>query len=119
MGRYKRLGLAVCATDRTFRQQQVGGRSTPLWCGKCIHCNTRLTVETDGTPGPGVTVEHIIPRSHGGTDDLRNLALACARCNHAKGRRQDKLRGDDPALLSMVARLQERREGRWRDPPGE
>lgn len=116
MGRHKRLVLEVCATDRTFRMLRVGGRSTALWCGKCIHCNTRLTVEPDGTPGPGVTIEHIIPRSHGGTDVLQNLALACARCNHAKGRRQDKLPGDHPDLLAMVARLQERREERWRDP---
>lgn len=26
-------------------------------------------------------VEHIIPRSHNGTDDLENLALACRSCN--------------------------------------
>lgn len=31
------------------------------------------------------TVEHLRPRSSGGTDSLRNLTLACAPCNHARG----------------------------------
>ncbi len=30
------------------------------------------------------TVEHLPPRSRGGTDALDNLALACARCNATK-----------------------------------
>ena len=32
-------------------------------------------------------IEHIIPRSRGGTDDLANLALGCNACNLAKGSR--------------------------------
>jgi hypothetical protein len=30
-------------------------------------------------------IEHIIPRKHGGSDDLNNLALACIDCNLHKG----------------------------------
>src|SRR5438105_12172095 len=30
-------------------------------------------------------VEHIVPRQHGGTDSLDNLAYACPRCNRYKG----------------------------------
>lgn len=30
-------------------------------------------------------VEHVLPRKHGGTDDVSNLALACDRCNLHKG----------------------------------
>ena len=33
----------------------------------------------------GCEVDHIISRKHGGTADLPNLALSCARCNRAKG----------------------------------
>lgn len=29
-------------------------------------------------------IEHIIPRVHGGTDSLTNLALACQPCNYLK-----------------------------------
>ncbi|MEQ8466258.1 MAG: HNH endonuclease signature motif containing protein [Coleofasciculus sp. E1-EBD-02] len=30
------------------------------------------------------TVDHIIPKSLGGTDDINNLALACRRCNERR-----------------------------------
>jgi hypothetical protein len=30
-------------------------------------------------------VEHVIPRQHGGTDALGNLAYACLHCNRHKG----------------------------------
>ncbi len=39
------------------------------------------------------TVEHLMPRSLGGSDDLINLALACRRCNE---RRSNFLVGVDP-----------------------
>jgi 5-methylcytosine-specific restriction endonuclease McrA len=29
-------------------------------------------------------IDHIVPKSCGGTDDIDNLALACEFCNHAK-----------------------------------
>jgi 5-methylcytosine-specific restriction endonuclease McrA len=31
-----------------------------------------------------MTLEHIVPLSHGGTHDLSNLALACFECNNAR-----------------------------------
>ncbi|OKH18567.1 HNH endonuclease [[Limnothrix rosea] IAM M-220] len=39
------------------------------------------------------TIDHLIPRSLGGTDDLENLALACRRCNE---RRYNFVAGVDP-----------------------
>jgi hypothetical protein len=30
-------------------------------------------------------VEHVIPKKHGGSDEIVNLALACCDCNLAKG----------------------------------
>jgi len=33
-----------------------------------------------------LTIEHIIPLSHGGTNDEKNIALACAPCNQERGR---------------------------------
>ena len=32
-----------------------------------------------------LTIDHILPRSHGGTSALYNLATACKRCNNRKG----------------------------------
>jgi len=33
-----------------------------------------------------LTVEHIVPLCLGGTNDPANIALACAPCNHERGR---------------------------------
>ena len=33
---------------------------------------------------PATTVDHIIPRARGGTDDDDNLRAACARCNYGR-----------------------------------
>jgi hypothetical protein len=33
----------------------------------------------------GLSVDHIVPQSAGGTDDLSNLQTLCKRCNSAKG----------------------------------
>jgi len=37
--------------------------------------------------GPATTVDHVIPRAKGGTNDEDNLVAACARCNSSKGDR--------------------------------
>lgn len=35
--------------------------------------------------GIKMTVDHVVPRFHGGTSDLDNLVTACELCNNAKG----------------------------------
>lgn len=113
-GSIRRKILSIVHTDDTF--ERVPHRDREVWRGRCIHCNAHLYVALDGVPISQATVEHILPRTHGGTDDLHNLALACARCNHGKGRRHDVRRRDDPKLVTLVERLRERRQERWRDP---
>jgi 5-methylcytosine-specific restriction endonuclease McrA len=49
----------------------------------------RATILRPGTPchycgNPATSVDHIIPKALGGTDDRANLAPACARCNSSK-----------------------------------
>ena len=34
-----------------------------------------------------LTIDHIQPRSKGGTDDLKNLRILCRQCNSSKGNR--------------------------------
>lgn len=114
MNRTARTLLAIVATDRTF--ERVVQRGREVWSGKCIHCNRRLAIGLDGTPISRATIEHIVPRNHGGDDAIENLAIACAGCNHEKGRRHDKRRSDDPELRTIVERLQRRRMKRWRAP---
>lgn len=40
------------------------------------------------------TIEHVVPRSRGGTDDIENLRLACKRCNRARGNEPRDLERD-------------------------
>lgn len=40
-----------------------------------------------GQPAVNATVDHIVPLSRGGSDDLDNLQTACSSCNSRKGAR--------------------------------
>lgn len=111
----RRTLLAIIATDATFERSIAGDRE--VWSGKCLHCNARLTIALDGEPISRATIEHIVPRNHGGTDDLSNLGIACARCNTEKGVRHDHKRKGDARLQEIVAKLTEKRQARWREPP--
>lgn len=42
--------------------------------GRCHYCGV----------APGVTADHVIPKSRGGTNNPWNLVPACVRCNQAK-----------------------------------
>ena len=86
--------LDIVRTDRTFERVEHRGREA--WCGKCLHCDTHLYVGLDGRPISRATIEHVLARHHGGTDDLENLALAQALAG---------LDPRDPSQLEAVARL--------------
>jgi 5-methylcytosine-specific restriction endonuclease McrA len=115
MTRAHRLLLAVAETDGSCDKAELRGR--PVWVCRCIHCRARIVVPLDLREPASATLEHIVPRTHGGSDALDNLALACARCNHAKGRRLDVRALDDPKLQEVIARLQERRRATMRTKP--
>jgi 5-methylcytosine-specific restriction endonuclease McrA len=108
----RRRVLDIIATDTTFVRADFRGRE--VWLGKCLHCNAHLMVDLSGEPISRATIEHIVPRVHGGTDALENLGLACARCNQGKGSRHDPRYLKDERAQKLVARLQERRRERWR-----
>lgn len=101
----------IAATDRTF--QRAGDR----WIGKCLICGGRLAFAA--ASGEGATVEHILPRSKGGDNDLRNLGIAHPGCNHEKGVHWDARKGRrlDPARYdAILTRLRTERARRWREP---
>ena len=56
-------------------------------------------------------MKHIVPRKHGGGDDLDNLALACAECNLHKGA---NLTGIDPQSRAVTPLFNPRLHG-WND----
>ncbi|MGB5812324.1 MAG: HNH endonuclease [Polyangiales bacterium] len=112
--RKQRLLRLVANSDNTFERRVSRGEE--VLQGKCIHCQRKLTLDLDGRALGDATLEHIIPRHHGGTDDLENLAIACARCNSEKGLRHDHKSKDDPALRAVIETLEARRRARFRDP---
>lgn len=114
VARKQLLVLGIVATDRTFAATMLDGARA--WVGKCIHCTAKLVVSDSGQPMGVATIEHIWPQNLGGTNELVNLALACARCNREKGQRHDHKHAKDPRLLEIVERLRARRRERWREP---
>lgn len=44
------------------------------WDFKCAYCGSEEEL----------TIDHIVPRSKGGTDVTKNVLCACHRCNHDK-----------------------------------
>ncbi len=69
----------------------------------CEYCH----LHQDDSPLAVLHVEHIIPRTHGGTDDLDNLALACIDCNLHKG---TNLTGIDPQTNEVTQLFHPRRQ---------
>ncbi|MBI3796989.1 MAG: HNH endonuclease, partial [Deltaproteobacteria bacterium] len=59
----------------SHRKQSVVQRAREC----CEYCRSQARL----SPDP-FSIEHIIPRSSGGTDVLTNLALACQGCNNRK-----------------------------------
>ncbi len=100
------------------------------WDTRCLHCRRRLRVRADGEALGHASLEHVVPRAWfgrraasaltarvgGDPDDARNLALACARCNHDKGKGPDARGPSDARALDVVGALLDARLRRWRDP---
>src|SRR6266853_608587 len=61
----------------------------------CEYCG----LHQDDSPLAALHIEHIIPKVHGGSDDLDNLALACVDCNLHKG---TNLTGIDPETTAVT-----------------
>lgn len=71
---------------------------------KCTWC-TRI-VCTHVRPKPNrYTIDHVIPRARGGSDEPKNLVLACSECN--------LLRGGSAVLCPAPLLWRMRRRGGW------
>ncbi len=62
---------------------------------QCEYCQKRQ----DESPLIALQIEHVIPWKHGGSDELSNLALACADCNL---RKSSDLAGLDPSTNELT-----------------
>lgn len=50
---------------------------------RCCWCGRHTSIKRGRRDS--ATVEHVLPKSQGGTDDWENLAMGCARCNSSRG----------------------------------
>ncbi|MGF1514842.1 MAG: HNH endonuclease [Elainellaceae cyanobacterium] len=64
---------------------------------RCVYCRKRVKYKQ-------LTLDHVIPRALGGTNDIDNLVTACFECNSAKGSMDPK------AWISHLQRLGENLE---------
>ena len=86
-------------TTKIYVRERAGQR--------CEYCQ----LHQDDSPLAKLHIEHIIPRKHGGADDLNNLALACIDCNLHKG---PNLTGIDPESKAVTELFHPRRHY-WHD----
>jgi 5-methylcytosine-specific restriction endonuclease McrA len=64
------------------------------WGRKCAYC---------GAKDVRLQVEHINPKSKGGTDRISNLTVACEKCNQQKGNSLiERFLADKPDLLKSI-----------------
>jgi len=64
------------------------------WGRKCAYC---------GKEGVPLEIEHIVPKSRGGTDRISNLTLACHECNQKKGNQFiEEFLAYDPGKLKRI-----------------
>lgn len=75
-------------------KSQVKTRLLEKTGGVCAVCGRTLENEK-------VTIEHYIPKYHGGTDDERNLLPLCKNCNKSKGSRMVSVEDHYPHLLAI------------------
>lgn len=61
---------------------------------RCEYCQTNSRLI-----GMPLIMEHILPKSAGGKDELENLAACCYRCNEFKGA---KTHATDPQIGQLV-----------------
>ncbi|MGA7729679.1 MAG: HNH endonuclease signature motif containing protein [Chloroflexia bacterium] len=74
--------------------------------GLCEYCLSPMNV----SPDP-FCVEHVVPRSHGGGNELDNLALSCQGCNSSK---YNKIAAEDSLTEASVS-LYHPRAHNWND----
>jgi HNH endonuclease len=74
--------------------------------GCCEYCLSQSKFSSDP-----LSIEHIIPRSKGGTNDLEDLAVSCQGCNNLKYNHTEAI---DP-MTGEVAPLYHPRQDSWHE----
>ena len=88
-------------SGKEYQQGTLAGYETKQyllekWGRDCVYC---------GKPNLPLQVEHIHPRSKGGSDRISNLTLSCEKCNQKKGTKdiKDFLKKEPLKLKKILA----------------
>ncbi len=80
----KKQHMAILGPKRSRKLSVARRRALLETGGRCVYCN--------GAPGYGeLTVEHLLPRSLGGSNAYENLTAACRTCNNRRGNKDEFL----------------------------
>lgn len=67
----------------SYERRLIIASTLPLQDGRCWWHGGKLEDATGDMAIP--TVEHLLPRGAGGTNQAMNLVVSCKRCNHLRG----------------------------------
>jgi hypothetical protein len=126
-GQLRALLLAAALSNQQTEANAQGFRT------RCLHCRTWLCISKIGAAIGAVTLEHIVPQAWfdkpralnqlfanhpqwrlAQPNDVRNLALACERCNQAKGRSHDRFPLNDKSQ-QVILNLFQKRMQFWKE----
>ncbi len=124
----RRLFLLALSTDSAAQRRDNDGKDQH-WDTRCLHCRRRLHIRADGEALGHATLEHVVPQAWFGkraaaaltarvgddANDPRNLAIACAGCNHGKGVSHDARGPNDARAVEVIDALLDSRLARWRE----
>lgn len=74
---------------KSFRKsQQTVEQFRAMLCERqnwrCCYCGIRVQDDIKQATD-SATLEHVVPRCHGGPDDESNIVIACFECNNSRG----------------------------------
>lgn len=76
----------LCTVRRRSKKWSKAQREAVFtrYNNQCYLCGVRVQNKDPSQSSYG-TMDHIVPRAHGGSDRLDNIALSCIACNQDKG----------------------------------
>lgn len=78
--------------SRSELSAQVASRAQ----GRCEYCRMHQSLQ-----GASFHLEHVVPKSRGGSSELENLAWACPSCNLRKSNHVEVIEPDSGAILPL------------------
>lgn len=95
----------LIADARARRRADADGRANRERGTHCFYCGVRFSDEPDRDR----TIDHRVPRSRGGPNNLINMVFACRACNERKADRDEAVFVESEWLTQRRAQMRERR----------